>query len=69
MTSGQPTYGHGGNARFDEEVIRMTDQPPRQIAHHYARLDPDSPDLEADIVAFLEAILGRRLELGDAPPT
>ena len=34
LTLRQPTYGHGGNARTDEEVTMATTDPPRRDARH-----------------------------------
>jgi hypothetical protein len=41
MTLHQPTFGHGGNARCDEEVTTMTPAPP-------ASADPSSTPSDVD---------------------
>ena len=58
----QPTFGHGGNARDDEEVT-MSDtrrEPPSGSKRLYWHIDPDWTDEEIDAWAerFVDAVLG-----------
>jgi len=63
LTPSQPPFGHGGNARNDEEV-RMSDVPFREAPpgtkRLYWRFDPDMTDeeIQAWASAFVDAVLG-----------
>jgi hypothetical protein len=55
MTLRQPTFGHGGNARFDEEVTAMKPGPTAASGlptdRFVLKVDPDSTDEELEELA------------------